>query len=60
MTRAKGRHLHIAHPLPECRMCEEPTRRAVWDDTGGFCSACNAGIRKAAQLLPTPHPEGRS
>jgi hypothetical protein len=38
------RHLHIAHPLPECQMCDQPTRRDVYNATGGLCSDCNDSI----------------
>ena len=31
-----------AEPLPECSSCGRPTRRAVWDNTGGTCTACTA------------------
>lgn len=27
-------------PLPECQLCETPTRRDVHERTGGFCSTC--------------------
>lgn len=41
------RHLQVADPLPECRVCEEPTRRQVWEATGGLCSSCSAVIKAA-------------
>lgn len=33
-----------AEPLPECNgaNCGRPTRRAVWQSTGGYCTACAA------------------
>jgi hypothetical protein len=31
----------IAAPLPECLLCETPTRRDVHDRNGGLCSQCN-------------------
>jgi hypothetical protein len=31
--------LYLAHPLPECAMCETPTRRAITTATGGMSSA---------------------
>jgi hypothetical protein len=36
--------LYLAHPLPECAMCETPTRRAIHNATGGLCSACADSI----------------
>lgn len=29
-----------ARPLPECSLCEAPTRREAYDRNGGLCSAC--------------------
>jgi len=40
-----------AQPLPECRLCEMPTARAAWEAHGGLCTSCDAGIRRAAELL---------
>lgn len=48
----------VSEPLPECRLCEMPTRRAVHDALGGLCTACDAGVRRAAELLPA-RPESR-
>ena len=50
---------HTAQPLPECHLCEMPTARATWEAHGGLCTGCAAGIRAAAALLPTPHPDNR-
>lgn len=36
-----------AEPLPECRGCGEPTKRAVWVN-GGHCSSCSEALRRAA------------
>lgn len=36
--------MRIARPLPECRLCEMPTARAVWLRLGGLCSSCDDGI----------------
>lgn len=55
-----ARLLLVSEPLPECLLCEQPTRRAVYDANGGLCTGCEAGVRRAAELLPTPHPERRS
>lgn len=38
-------HLQVAAPLPECLLCEAPTRRDVYDATGGFCSECAPTVR---------------
>lgn len=32
--------LQQAAPLPECLLCERPTRRDVAERTGGLCSTC--------------------
>jgi hypothetical protein len=32
--------LRIARPLPECRACESPVKRAVFIRNGGLCSLC--------------------
>jgi hypothetical protein len=29
-----------ARPLPECALCEAPTRRESYDRNGGLCSEC--------------------
>lgn len=40
-----SRHLAVVpEPLPECVMCERPTRRDTFDRLGGLCSDCTAGI----------------
>lgn len=28
-------------PLPECRVCQTPTRRRTHDATGGLCTGCH-------------------
>lgn len=43
-----------AAPLPECRMCETPTRRQTFERTGGFCSDCSDGIAETVKMLPVP------
>jgi hypothetical protein len=49
----------IAAPLPECELCETPTRRATHDRNGGLCNDCIQGIWKAAALLPPQVPDAR-
>lgn len=34
--------VQLPQPLPECLVCERPTRRDVHAATGGLCSLCNA------------------
>lgn len=36
-------------PLPECPICGEPVRRAVFDRNGGTCTACRGVV---ADLAP--------
>lgn len=38
------RHLHLAHPLPECGMCEQPVRRDTYKANGGLCTDCANAI----------------
>jgi hypothetical protein len=42
----------IAEPLPECRLCERPTLRAVWEANGELCSDCVAVIADTIKMLP--------
>lgn len=49
---------HTAQPLPECELCEMPTARAAWEANGGLCTACDTGVRRAAQLI-APRPVDR-
>jgi hypothetical protein len=42
----------IAEPLPECRLCERPTRRTVHADNGGLCGECLTGIADTVKMLP--------
>lgn len=44
--------LSLAQPLPECALCETPTKRETFDRTGGLCSDCAQGIGIAAKSLP--------
>ena len=36
-----------AAPLPECAMCEAPTRRDAHDRNGGLCSECAGQLVRA-------------
>jgi hypothetical protein len=45
-----------APALPECSLCERPTRRATWEANGGLCSDCLVG----AVLLRTPRTTRRA
>lgn len=38
------RHLHLAHPLPECEMCTRPTKRDAYKANGGLCTSCTNDI----------------
>lgn len=44
--------IRTADPLPECSLCEAPTRRAVYDTNGGLCSTCVDGIADTVRMLP--------
>lgn len=44
--------IRIAIPLPECALCERPTRRATLDANGGLCSACATGVADTVRMLP--------
>jgi hypothetical protein len=46
----------LPQPLPECLLCELPTRRATWTANGGLCSDCAGGMRRVAGLLPPVLP----
>jgi hypothetical protein len=54
------RRLKVAAPLPECRLCDRPTARAVWLANGGLCSECDEGVSgvaatvRMARLPPAP------
>jgi hypothetical protein len=41
-----------AQPLPECRMCEAPTKRDHWEANGELCTPCADGIAKTVRMLP--------
>lgn len=40
-----------SQPLPECVVCERPTRRETHERNGGYCSRCKS-LRPA--YVPTP------
>jgi hypothetical protein len=46
----------VSEPLPECALCERPTRRAVWEANGSLCSECTQGIDKTLGMLPPALP----
>jgi hypothetical protein len=52
----------LPRPLPECRLCQTPTRRRTHQRTGGLCSACYKRYERerAVQtqlLLPLDKPD---
>jgi hypothetical protein len=44
----------IAEPLPECQLCERPTKRSVHDKNKGLCNACATGIEDTVRMLIPP------
>lgn len=44
--------MKIAQPLPECRLCEVPTRRDSFERNGGLCTDCAHGIAETVRMLP--------
>lgn len=50
-----------ARPLPECRLCESPTRREAWLRHGGLCSSCVEAlgdtVRMPRYLPPVPEDD---
>lgn len=46
--------MKIARPLPECRLCEQPTKRPVWLANGGLCSSCSEGIDATVKMVRLP------
>jgi hypothetical protein len=49
--------MKIAQPLPECRLCEVPTRRDSFDRNGGLCTDCAHGIAATVRMLPVRDTE---
>lgn len=48
----------VADPLPECQLCERPTRRATHERNRGLCNDCTHGIAETVRMLPVrtaPH-----
>jgi hypothetical protein len=45
----------VSAPLPECRLCERPTRRAVYAANRGLCSEC-ADVAETVRMLPVQLP----
>jgi hypothetical protein len=46
--------VRIARPLPECRLCESPTRRSVWLENAGLCTECVDGIAATVRMVRLP------
>jgi hypothetical protein len=46
----------VSEPLPECALCERPTKRAAWEANGSLCSECAAGIDRTIGMLPPVLP----
>lgn len=46
----------VSEPLPECFLCEQPTRRQTWTANGGLCTDCASGVRRVADQLPPLFP----
>lgn len=44
----------ISRPLPECRMCATPTKRATWLEHGGLCSNCLEVLASTVRLTRLP------
>lgn len=42
----------VAEPLPECALCETPTKREVWETNGQLCTRCSQGIADTVRMLP--------
>lgn len=40
-----------AQPLPECAVCDRPTKRDVWDTNDGLCSGCLEELSRARSAL---------
>lgn len=47
----------VAAPLPECRLCEAPTKRSIWEANGELCTPCLHAIADTVRMLPVrTHP----
>lgn len=46
----------VSEPLPECALCERPTKRTVWQANGSLCTECTQGIDAAIDMLPPVLP----
>jgi hypothetical protein len=42
----------VAAPLPECRLCESPTKRSVWEANGELCTDCVTVLIDTVRMLP--------
>lgn len=52
MSDGRRRGPIIAEPLPECSLCEQPTRREAWEENGQLCTGCSSGIADTVRMLP--------
>jgi hypothetical protein len=48
-------------PLPECRLCQQPTKRRTWRANDGLCTDCRRAYdasrgHQTALLLPLDPP----
>jgi hypothetical protein len=41
-----------AAPLPECRLCEAPTKRETWEANGELCTPCTQIVADTVRMLP--------
>jgi hypothetical protein len=48
--------IRTAEPLPECRLCDQPTHRATWEANGELCTPCTRGIDETVRMLPVGLP----
>jgi hypothetical protein len=51
-----GRLVLVSEPLPECALCERPTKRAAWEANGSLCTECAQGIDRTIDMLPPVLP----
>ena len=47
-------NMRVARPLPECRLCEQPTKRRVWLANVGLCTSCVDGIDATVRMVRLP------
>lgn len=46
--------MKIARPLPECKLCETPTRRDTWLARGGLCTDCTNLADQTVRMARLP------